>query len=316
MTKENENSPKEHIPVLVKELAELISLPRDGKVADVTVGHGGHSFLFGETLGPDGLILGLDVDEDCIKRAHIILENLACKVILVRGNFTRIGAVAQAQGIEKFDLILADLGFCSAQVADPQKGLSFQENMPLDMRLDNRIETTASEIVNSLDEKSLADLIYRFGQDRASRRIARFIVEHRKSQPITTTGQLAAVVCRALNQPAKGRKERIHPATRTFQALRIAVNDELSSLKKLLDSAPGLLRKNGYIAIISFHSLEDKLVKEDFKGNCAKGIYEIITKKPLTASRAEIGHNAGARSAKLRIARYKQDNVSKREFRE
>jgi len=301
----NENSPNEHIPVLTQTLAERISLPKDAVVVDATVGHGGHSFLFGKTLGPGGTIVGLDVDESCIDRAQVALSNLGCRVVLVRENFARIADVTAAQAIEKVDFILVDLGFCSAQLADAQRGLSFQENMPLDMRLDDRSKITAADIVNNEDEKSLANLIYKFGQDRASRRIARFIVQYRQTQPITTTGQLAAIVCRALGQPAKGRKSKIHPATRTFQALRIAVNDELGNLKKLLAAGPGLLRTNGFIAIISFHSLEDKLVKENFKRNKVEGIYEIVTKKPLVASRAEITRNPRARSAKLRIARRK-----------
>jgi 16S rRNA (cytosine1402-N4)-methyltransferase len=301
----NENSPNEHIAVLTEALAEQITLPRDGVMLDATVGYGGHSLLFGKQLGPDGMILGLDVDESCITRAHITLSSLACKVVLVRANFAQIKEVAAQQGIEKADLILADLGFCSPQVAEAQRGLSFRENMPLDMRLDDRITTTAADIVNSSDEKSLADLIYRFGEDRASRRIARFIVEHRKAGRITTTGQLAAIVCRALGQPAGARKSRIHPATRTFQALRIAVNDELGNLEKLVAAAPALLSENGFVAVISFHSLEDRIVKTNFKENERNGIYQIVTKKPITATRAEIKQNPRARSAKLRIARRK-----------
>jgi 16S rRNA (cytosine1402-N4)-methyltransferase len=300
---ENEYPPIEHIPVLKQALAERISLPRDGTVVDATVGHGGHSLLFGSLLGPEGTIFGLDIDEECLERAHFILSDLPCKVVLVRENFACIADVMGQQGVEKVDLIIADLGFCSAQVSDPQKGMSFQENMPLDMRLDPRLKKTARDIVNTLDEKSLADLIYNYGQDRASRRIARFIVEYRKSQPITTTAQLVAVVCRALNQPQKGGKYKIHPATRTFQALRIAVNDELESLKKMLASGPDLLTENGLIAVISFHSLEDAIVKKDFRHNKGEGIYEILTKKPITALRTEVLENPRARSAKLRIAR-------------
>jgi len=299
----DENSPSEHIPVLAETLARQISLPRDGTVVDTTVGHGGHSLLFGENLGPEGMIVGLDVDENCIKRAHLNLSSLACKVVLVCENFAQIADVVYDQGIEKVDFILADLGFCSAQLSDPAKGLSFQENMPLDMRLDNRLSTTAADIVNNRDEKSLADLIYNFGQDRASRRIARFIVQYRQAQSITTTGQLAAIVCRALNRPAKGRRAKIHPATRTFQALRIAVNDELANLDRLLAAAPALLKKGAFLAVISFHSLEDRIVKNNFKQNSLEGLYEIITKKPLTASRDQIAQNPRARSAKLRIAK-------------
>jgi 16S rRNA (cytosine1402-N4)-methyltransferase len=201
--------------------------------------------------------------------------------------------------MEKVDFILADLGFCSAQLEDDRMGLSFQRNMPLDMRLDKRLKTTAADIINRADEKTLADLIYKFGEERASRRIARFIVERRHREPITTTGQLAAIISSAMG---KGGWSRIHPATRTFQALRIAVNNELENLETLLGSAPALLGQNGFIAVISFHSLEDRIVKTDFKSNEKNGVYKVITKKPISASRDEISENHRARSAKLRIA--------------
>jgi 16S rRNA (cytosine1402-N4)-methyltransferase len=293
----------EHIPVLAETLAEQISLSTDAVVIDATVGHGGHSLLFGERLGPEAAIIGLDVDRDCIRRAQENLSDLQCKVIIVRSNFSHIASAIAEAGIGKVDFILADLGFCSAQLAESSRGLSFQENMPLDMRLDDRIKTTAADIVNRTDEKTLADLIYNFGQDRASRRIARFIAAYRRDLPITTTGQLAALICRALNQPAKGRRSKIHPATRTFQALRIAVNDELGNVEKLLAAAPAILKKDGQIAVISFHSLEDRIVKNDFKQKRLDGLYEVITKKPLTASDSEIAANPRARSAKLRIAK-------------
>ena len=292
----------EHVPVLAKTLAEQINLPPDGVMVDATVGHGGHSFLFGQTLGPQGVIIGLDVDENAIQRAQLKLKSLLCKVILINSSFAQISEEVHKQGIEKADFILADLGFCSGQLADIKMGLSFQTNMPLDMRFDKRLKTTAADIVNKMDETSLADLIYKFGQDRASRRIARFIVQHRRSQPVTTTGQLATIVCKALGQPGQRRKSKIHPATRTFQALRIAVNNELENLEKLLGSASQLLKKNGYMAVISFHSLEDRLVKINFKQNADLGIYSVITKKPIVPSKKEFAENPRARSAKLRIA--------------
>jgi len=292
----------EHVPVLTEILAEQINLPPDAVMVDATIGQGGHSFLFGRTLGPEGMILGLDVDKKSIRRAQSILKGLTCKVILSHSNFSQISEQVHKEGIERVDFILADLGVCSAHLADVKMGLSFLHDMPLDMRIDKRLKTPAADIVNKADEKSLADLIYKFGQDRASRRIARFIVQHRRSRRVTTTGQLAAIVCKALAQPGRKRKSRIHPATRTFQALRIAVNNELENLEKLLASAPELLNKNGYIAVISFHSLEDKLVKSDFKQNESEGIYRIITKKPIVPTRAEISRNRRARSAKLRVA--------------
>jgi len=292
----------EHIPVLAETLSEQINLPPDGVMVDATIGHGGHSFLFGSKLGPEGVIVGLDVDKESIRRAQFVLKNLACKVILLHSNFSQTSEQVHKQGIEEVDFILADLGVCSAQLTDSEMGLSFKTDMPLDMRIDKRLKTTAADIVNKTDEKSLADLIYKFGQDRASRRIARFIVQHRWNRPITTTGQLAAIVCKALGRPSQKRKARIHPATRTFQALRIAVNNELENLEKLLHSAPQLLNKNGRIAVISFHSLEDRLVKSDFKRNEKESIYRIITKKPIVPTQEEITRNRRARSAKLRIA--------------
>jgi len=292
----------EHIPVLAEILTEQIKLPPDGVMVDATIGHGGHSYLFGRTLGPEGVIVGLDVDKNAIRRAQFKLKDLPCKIILLHSNFSRIRENVHKQGINKIDFILADLGLCSAHLADSRIGLSFLHDMPLDMRIDKRLKSTAADIVNKEDEKSLADLIYRFGQDRASRRIARFIVRERESGPIITTGQLAKIVCNALAKPGRGRKSKIHPATRTFQALRIAVNDELENLKKLLASVPELLKKNGFIAVISYHSLEDRLVKNDFKQNEKDGIYRVITKKPLVPTREEIAENRRARSAKLRIA--------------
>ncbi|MHC4657111.1 MAG: 16S rRNA (cytosine(1402)-N(4))-methyltransferase RsmH [Planctomycetota bacterium] len=297
------NSSKvEHIPVLARTLVEQINLPRDGVMVDATIGQGGHSLLFGKTLGPDGVIIALDVDKKSIQGAQIRLKDLSCKVIFINANFSEISERVREQGFEKADFILADLGVCSGQLADSEIGLSFQTNMPLDMRIDQRIKSNAADIVNKADQKSLADLIYKFGQERGSRRIARFIVRERQSRPIATTGQLAAIVCRALGQPGRRRKSRIHPATRTFQALRIAVNKELENLERLLLSASGLLAKQGRIAVISFHSLEDRLVKSNFKANEKDGVYKIITKKPIVPSREEIGRNQRARSAKLRIA--------------
>lgn len=296
------NEAAEHIPVLAKTLTEQINLPPDVVMVDATIGQGGHSFLFGQKLGPKAVIIGLDVDENSIQTAQAKLKDLPCKVILLRANFSQIAEQVQSQGFAKVDFILADLGICSAQLVDTEMGLSFQTNMPLDMRIDKRLTTTAADIVNKTDEKSLANLIYEFGEERASRRIARFIVESRRVGRIKTTGELSAIVCKAMRQPATGRRSRIHPATRTFQALRIAVNDELENLKTLLDAGPGLLRENGYMAVISFHSLEDRLVKNNFKQNEKEDIYRIITKKPLVATDEEIEDNPRARSAKLRIS--------------
>ncbi|MHC5017530.1 MAG: 16S rRNA (cytosine(1402)-N(4))-methyltransferase RsmH [Planctomycetota bacterium] len=284
---QDESLPVEHIPVLTEPLLEWILLPKDGVMVDATVGHGGHSQIFGRMLGPEGYLLGLDVDQNSIQRAHSNLSDLTCRVELVRENFAGMNEVLSHQNIDKVDFILADLGFCSGQLDDADR--------------DDRLKTTAADLVNGLSQTELADVIYEFGQDRASRKIARSIVQQRSQKKFTTTTELAMLICRAMKlTPHPGR---IHPATRTFQALRIAVNRELESLHTLLTDAPDRLNPGGFIAIISFHSLEDGRVKRNFRQNKADGIYDILTKKPIAASREEITRNPRARSAKLRIAK-------------
>lgn len=297
----NEMDESLHVSVLTAALKEYIQLPTDGIMVDATVGQGGHSRMFGRLLGPEGEIIGLDVDLASIQGARKNLSDLDCKVVLLRENFSEIRSVLRQQHIDKVNFILADLGFSSVQMDDVGRGLSFQKPMPLDMRLDDRLTTTAADLVNTLGQKELADLIFGYGQDRASRRIARFIVQQRSQKKFTTTTELAAVISKALGRPRGPRQ--IHPATRTFQALRIAVNRELECLDKLLAAAPDVLKPDGYIAIISFHSLEDGRVKQDFRQRKADKLYEILTKKPLTADQDEIRSNPRSRSAKLRIAR-------------
>lgn len=293
----------EHIPVLAETLTQWIHLPPEGVMVDATVGQGGHSRLFGASLGHQGTLIGLDVDEKALQATKARLQDLACKVVLVQGNFSQLGTWVRQQGVEAADLILADLGFSSVQLADDEIGLSFRSDLPLDMRMDKSFGTTAADIVNNADEKALADLIFQYGQDRGSRRISRFIVERRRHQRIETTGQLASIVCQALHRPGRTSRQRIHPATRTFQALRIAVNHELDNLRELLVQAPHLLRSKGYVAVISFHSLEDREVKTSFRAWHEAGLFTILTKKPLVASSQEVSENPRARSAKLRIAR-------------
>ena len=230
------------------------------------------------------------------------MRELGCKVILICANFSEIAEKLVEKGIGRVDFILADLGLSSAQLGDAELGLSFQSNMTLDMRIDKRLKRSAADIIRETDEKSLADLIYRFGGERGSRRIARFIVAERGRRSIRTTGELASIVSRALARAAPGGRGRLHPATRTFQALRIAVNNELENLERLLAAAPGILKPKGRIAVISYHSLEDGLVKKNFRQNEKSGNYKVITSKPIAPSRGEITENRRARSAKLRIA--------------
>jgi 16S rRNA (cytosine1402-N4)-methyltransferase len=297
-----EQSEIEHVPVLAESLAEQIDLPPDGVMVDATIGHGGHSRLFGDHLGPQGVLVGFDVDPKSLDRARARLAGLSCRVILIPSNFAVMAEELGERGIERVDFILADLGLCSAQLVDDEIGLSFQSDMPLDMRIDQRLETTAADIVNEYDEKSLADVIYTFGQERASRRIARYIVQRRQHGRIGTTEQLVEVICNALRLPPRKGRMGKHPATRTFQALRIAVNHELDNLRSLLDAAPGLLKDNGRVAVISYHSLEDGMVKRDFKEKALAGLYRLLTKKPIAPTEEEVAVNRRARSAKLRIA--------------
>lgn len=291
-----------HIPVLADALAEQIILPQEAVIVDATLGQGGHSYLFGRFLGTGGTLIGFDVDNKAIPPAQERLKELKCKVILIRANFSEVKDELGKLGINSIDLLLADLGICSQQLVDNEMGLSFQQDMPLDMRMDKRLKRTAADIVNEMNEKNLANLIYDYGEERASRRIARFIREYRKTCKIRTTKELSKIVCRALGKRPWQKIGRIHPATRTFQALRIAVNNELENLQRLLEVAPEILRQGGKVAIISFHSLEDRLVKNDFRTKKDMGIYRLLTKKPIVATAEEVKQNARSRSAKLRIA--------------
>lgn len=293
------NSP-EHIPVLSDKLLEFIRLPDNAVMIDATVGNGGHSVLFAKRYPNLSRIIGFDVDNGSLERAKPALADCGCNFELIKENFCFIDKAAEKIGVKKADFILADLGWSSSQILDPEKGLSFGQNMPLDMRLDERLQVSAADIVNKSNEAELADIIYQFGEERASRRVARFIVEYRVKMPINTTGQLAAIVCKAIGKGVQ--KGQIHPATRTFQALRIAVNKELESLEMFLDAVQKILNPNGYLAVISFHSLEDRIVKENFKKNSSDGLYSLLTKKPVVADYDEIKQNPRARSAKLRIA--------------
>ncbi len=277
-----------HIPVLSREVVTGL-VPRAGGVyLDATVGGGGHSRLLLES-DPDVRVVAIDQDDQAIAAAQANLAEFCDRIQFVHSNF------AQYQPNEqKFDGILADLGVSSAQFDIAERGFSFRHEAELDMRMNRSQTTTAAEIVNHWDEKELADLIYNYGEERLSRRIARRIVEKR---PFTTTTELADAIFYSV--PHKYRHGRIHPATRTFQALRIAVNQELEVLETLLKRAPDWLKPGGRLAIISFHSLEDRRVKYAFR---ADERLKIITKKPITAEADEVEENVRSRSAKLRIA--------------
>ncbi len=290
------NPSPRHVSVLSVEVLEFLA-PQPGQVfVDATVGGGGHSRSLAERLIPGGRLIGLDRDEAMLELARPRLVDLP--VTLVHAPFSRLRQVLDEQGIEAVDGVLADLGFCSDQMDDAARGLSFTQSGPLDMRLDPSVGEPASALLRRLNERDLADLIYRYGEERFSRRIARRIVETRRLAPIETTEALADLVRRCI--PRSGpRRHAIDPATRVFQALRIAVNDELGELETLLNILPNCLKPGGRAAIISFHSLEDRPVKIAFRD---RSRWEAITRKPVQAGAEEVSDNPRARSAKLRAA--------------
>ena len=289
--------------MLLEKLLTKLEIRPDSIVIDATVGLAGHTSAIAKKLGSNGCLIGLDVDENCLERNRQRLAKQNCQIHLIKENFSKLDKVLAELGLEQVNMILADLGVNSLQLAHAEQGLSFQMDGPLDMRLDNRLTTTAADLINKLPEVKLADLIWRWGEERHSRRIARAIINNRRERPINSTLELVAVINTSLGITGKGRKSKIHPATRTFQALRIAVNHEIENLERLLKISPNLLKKDGQIAVISFHSLEDRLVKWNFREYNKKGIYEILTKKPIMADQQEKQDNPRSRSAKLRIAK-------------
>jgi 16S rRNA (cytosine1402-N4)-methyltransferase len=287
-----------HVAVLQAQVLAWLA-PRDGgRYIDGTLGGGGHASAVLAASSPDGALLGIDADEEALRAAGQRLAIYGTRAVLAHANFREIGAVAADRGFGQVDGILLDLGVSSYQLDTPARGFSFQADGPLDMRLDQSAGETAAELVNELPEEQLANLIYRYGEEHGSRRIARQIVEARRRSPFSTTGELANLVARALG----GRHGRIHPATRTFQALRIAVNQELESLETALPQAVELLAPGGRLAVISFHSLEDRIVKLFFRAEAQAGRVKILTKKPLEAEEHEARGNPRSRSAKLRVA--------------
>ena len=290
-----------HEPVLLGEIVETLD-PAPGKIfVDCTTGRAGHAAAIAQRLGQGGLLIGLDADPRNLEFARERLSNAPCQVRLFHANFAELEDVLREVKIDQADGMLADLGISTNQLFDEQYGLSFSQDMPLDMRLDPRIQETAADLVNKLREEDLANVLYELAQERYSRRIARKIVEARRTSPITSTERLAELVRSAI--PTRGgAPERIDPATRTFMALRMKVNHELQNLEALLKQAPRFLRSGGRIGIVSFHSMEDRLVKQAFRSAEQTGQLKIITKKPITPTETEEAANPRSRSAKLRVA--------------
>ncbi len=287
-----------HTPVLLREVIAGLQPRPGGQYIDGTVGGGGHAAAILEASAPDGRLLGIDCDPAALAAAATRLAPYGARVTLVRGSFREIERLATAAGFVRVQGVALDLGVSSYQLDTPERGFSFQASAPLDMRLDPDAPVTAADLVNNLPERDLADLIFRYGEERGSRRIARAIVEARQRQPVTTTDELSRIVARALG----GQRGRIHPATRTFQALRIAVNDELASLEAALPQIAGLLAAGGRMVIIAFHSLEDRIVKRFMRAEAQTGRLRIITRRPVEAGNEEQQANPRSRSAKMRVA--------------
>lgn len=257
-----------HKSVLLRESVDWIVTDPKGIYVDCTLGGAGHSHAIAEELDPEGLLIGIDQDEDAIMAASKRLEDAACKVKIVHSNFRNLGTILEGLNLQEVDGIFFDLGVSSYQLDTPERGFSYMHDGPLDMRMDQEGKLTAADVVNTYKEEDLADLIYKYGEERWSRRIAQFIVEKRKEKPLRTTSDLVSVIKAAI--PKKARQDGPHPAKRTFQAIRIEVNDELKILDSTMETAVKHLKKGGRIGVITFHSLEDRIIKQSFK-RMAKG---------------------------------------------
>ena len=294
---------KQHVPVLLDEALDFLNVRRGGMYVDATLGLGGHSAAIAKRLGGAGTLICFDRDPEAMGKAKARLAEVAAElgeemptVVFEPRAFSEAGTALKAGSV---DGLLADFGVSSLQLDEAHRGFSFRSDGPLDMRMDTRSGETAEQVVNQEDENELADLIYEFGEERRSRKIARAIV---RARPISTTAELARVISAAAPS-MKG--DKIHPATRTFQAIRIRVNDELGEIRSLLKSAGSLLKPQGRLVMISFHSLEDRLVKDAFKESKDAKEFEVLTKKPVIATEAEMKRNPRSRSAKLRAAEKK-----------
>lgn len=309
MDRDSKDGTREHVPVLYEQVLAGLEIGPGGRYIDATVGAGGHAAGILAASAPDGQLLGLDTDPEAVAYASQVLAPFGDRVTVGVGNFRHLKRQAILLGFKDVEGILMDLGLSSRQLADVDRGFSFSQEGPLDMRMDRRGGETAADLVNQLPEAELAGILWQYGEERHARRIARAVVA---SRPIQSTDQLAELVARTV-----GRREKIHPATRTFQALRIATNDELGALSEALPQALDLLRPGGRLAVIAFHSLEDRLVKRFFQreardcicppetpvcvcGHQAK--LKVISRKPVRPEASEIAENPRSRSARLRIA--------------
>jgi 16S rRNA (cytosine1402-N4)-methyltransferase len=286
-----------HEPVMGAEVVALLAQRRPLRLVDATLGTGGHAALLLSAVPSGACLLGLDRDAQALALAAVRLEEFGQRVVLRQGNFSEVSRLMREVGFGGIDAIIADLGMSSFALDDPSRGFSFMREGPLDMRMDSAAPLRAYDLVNEENEADLARIIYEYGEERGSRRIARVIVEARRRHRIETTTELRALVERALGHHRSGG---VHPATRTFQALRIAVNDELGSLRALLEEAPRCLAPGGRIAVIAYHSLEDRLVKVRLRELAHDSGYALLTRKALRPQAQEVQRNPRARSARLR----------------
>jgi 16S rRNA (cytosine1402-N4)-methyltransferase len=293
---------KFHTPVMLKEVLDYLNLRRGMTIVDATIGTAGHSQGILERISPGGRLIGIDRDQESLAIAKERLSNFSEVCYFVHSNFIDIDDILKNLNIKNIDGILFDLGVSSFQLEDPERGFSFQNEGPLDMRLDRSSYISAYDLINNLNEEEISSLIWAFGQERWHNRIAHLLVRERKQHPIATTLELSNIVLRAIPPRYRHRYYRIHPATRTFQAVRIAVNRELETLEMTISKAIELLNKKARICIISFHSLEDRIVKFSFRKLAYQSLINIITPKPQTSTYAEIQDNPSSRSSKLRVA--------------
>lgn len=286
----------EHVPVLLNEVIEYLNLKENKLIIDCTIGEGGHAKKILESLGPSGILLGIDQDQDALVAARERLAPFGKRVDLIWDNFINLEKILREKEMGKVGGILFDLGVSSLQLNRKERGFSFLREGPLDMRMNKAQRINASHLINKTSYKKLQNILYEFGEERWAKRIARAIVREREKTPVTTTTQLARIIERAL--PYRGR---IHPATRTFLALRLRINGELENLREALPPTVDSLKKKGRICIISYHSLEDRIVKNSFRDFAHQGKLKILTKKPITPTIEEIRVNPRSRSAKLRV---------------